>query len=185
MLKTHTWIVLGLWLAWSSAHAAAADHMKICFHYGCKAETNVSVRADTRAQLAQLFQTVDNPAAEREAVRDAVQQLYLNAGAQSPIYQDKGGNFSDGLAEGRMDCADHSTNTTTFLNYLAQQGWLKFHTVGKPVYRLPRIIDLHYAAQLIENGSGEKWVVDSWFEDFGAAPALVEYVRWKKGWRPQ
>ena len=119
-----------------------------------------------------------------DAVRDAVQQLYLNAGAQSPIYQDKGGNFRDGLAEGRMDCADHSTNTTTFLNYLAAQGWLQYHSVGKPVYRLPRIIDLHYAAQLIENGSGEKWAVDSWFEDFGAPPAVVDLKSWKKGWKP-
>ncbi|MDO5638367.1 MAG: hypothetical protein Q4G28_00680 [Neisseria sp.] len=159
--------------------------MQVCFRYGCKSSAYVAVSADTRMQLQQLFQTIDSPAAERAAIREAVRQLYLNAGSQSPIYQDKGGNFRDGTAEGRMDCVDHSSNTTTFLNYLAAQGRLKFHTVGKPVYRLPRIIDLHYAAQLVETGSGEKWVVDSWFEDFGAAPAVVEYVRWKKGWRPQ
>ena len=103
----------------------------------------MNVDADARARLQALFQHINSAAAERDAVRDAVQQLYLNAGAQSPIYQDKGGNFRVGLAEGRMDCAYHSTNTTTFLNYLAAQGWLQYHSVGKPVYRLPRIIDLH------------------------------------------
>ena len=161
MLKTKLWLLPLLWLAANAAQAAAPERMQICYRYGCKADTYVNVDAGTRARLQALFQNINSAAAERDAVRDAVQQLYLNAGAQSPIYQDKGGNFRDGLAEGRMDCADHSTNTTTFLNYLAAQGWLQYHRVGKPVYRLPRIIDLHYAAQLIENGSGEKWAVDS------------------------
>lgn len=184
MLKTKLWLLPLLWLAANAAQAAAPERMQICYRYGCKADTYVNVDADARARLQALFQHINSAAAERDAVRDAVQQLYLNAGAQSPIYQDKGGNFRDGLAEGRMDCADHSTNTTTFLNYLAAQGWLQYHSVGKPVYRLPRIIDLHYAAQLIENGSGEKWAVDSWFEDFGAPPAVVDLKSWKKGWKP-
>ncbi|UOO82343.1 hypothetical protein LVJ83_02385 [Uruburuella testudinis] len=180
----HTVYLFAACLMLLASLPAAADTLKICFHYGCKAETAVNVSAVVKQQLAARFAGVADAAAEREAVRDAVQQLYLNAGRQSPIYQDKGGNFSDGTAEGRMDCVDHSSNSTTFLNYLAAQGWLKFHSVGKPVYRLPRIIDLHYAAQLIENENGGKWVVDSWFEDFGAAPAIVDWPAWKKGWRP-
>ena len=186
MFTKKIWL-LPVWmlLAAGAAQAAQSERMQICFRYGCKSNTYVTVAPDTRAQLQALFQNIDSAEAERDAVRDAVQQLYLNAGKQSPIYADKGGNFHDGLAEGRMDCADHSTNSTTFLNYLAAQGWLKFHSVGKPVYRLPRIIDLHYAAQLIENENGEKWVIDSWFKDFGAPPAVVDLKTWKKGWRPK
>lgn len=164
--------------------AHADDVMSICHWYGCKATDEVKVSLVERDKLAAMFQKDGNPVEEREDIRAAVQELYLNAGRQSLIYQDKGGNFHDGTSPGRMDCVDHSTNSTTFLNYLAKNGWLKFHRVGKPVYRYPHIIDLHYAALLEEIDNGSKWVVDSWFKDFGQPPEIVGLAEWKKGWRP-
>ena len=122
------------------ASVQAQESLTICFHYGCRQTALVRVAESQRLQLAKLFVKIADAAAERQALALAVQKLYLNAGEQSPIWQDKGGNFNDGAAKGRMDCVDHSTNTTTFLNYLARQGWLKYHRITPPVYRLPRLI---------------------------------------------
>ncbi|MCP1661286.1 hypothetical protein [Neisseria perflava] len=165
--------------------AFADDYLKICHAYHCKAESTFKISDGERVQLAARFAAAGNAAAEREAVRQAVLAVYLAAGRQTPVYQDKGGNFRDGSSPGRMDCADHSNNDTAFLQYFARNGWLKFHTVGKPVYRAPRFLDLHYAAQLVEKDDGSRWVVDSWFEDFGKPPVVVEYALWKKGWKPE
>lgn len=176
-------LIVGLLLGFQTAWAT--DYLNVCHLYRCKASTQIKVEHDTRQQIGALFEQVHDAAAERLAVKQAVLAMYLNAGRQSPIYQDKGGNFRDGSAVGRMDCADHSTNTTLFLNYFAAQGWLKFHRVGQPVYRLPHIIDLHYAALLEDIATGEGWVVDSWFKDFGQAPEVVPLAVWKKGWKPE
>ena len=184
MLKTKLWLLPLLWLAANAAQAAAPERMQICYRYGCKADTYVNVDAGTRARLQALFQNINSAAAERDAVRDAVQQLYLNAGAQSPIYQDKGGNFRDGLAEGRMDCADHSTNTTTYLHYLLEHGWLRFHQVLEPVWRAPWLVDLHYSAAIEDLGDGLRYAVDSWFLDHGLPAVVLPLADWNKGWSP-
>ncbi|MGL6070944.1 hypothetical protein [Craterilacuibacter sp.] len=128
-----------------------------------------------------MFKPARQPAEERAAIAQAVQRLYLAAAEHAPIAADRGGNFADGSADGRMDCVDHSQNDTTFLQYLAQQGLLQHHRVAAPVWRAPWIIDLHYASQIIEIASETPWVVDSWFFDFGHEPVVVPYQQWKKG----
>lgn len=172
------WLCL---LAFGNSHA---DTLPLCYHYGCSREAHVNVDDDSRRWLAAVLADGATAEAEREAVRSAVQQLYLMAGKSAPIWQDKGGNFSDGGAEGRMDCVDHSSNVTTFLHYLQEQGWLRFHSVAKPAWRAPWIVNLHYTAVLRDNGSGLDWAVDSWFKDFGALPEVVPLAIWKEGYSP-
>ena len=161
-----------------------AAGIQICYHYGCKKTAVIQVAPLLQQQLADLFRPVVNAAGERQAMAVAVQRLYQTAGQQSPIFADKGGNFADGSADGRMDCVDHSSNSTAFLQYLAQQGWLKFHRVTQPVYRAPRFFDLHYAARVETLDAAQSWVVDSWFHDFGSAPEVVEQAVWQQGWVP-
>ena len=174
------WLWLGL-LTVSNVHA---DALPLCYHYGCKRDSHFEVGADDKQHLARLLSDDATAEAERAAVKAAVRELYLMAGRSTPIWQDKGGNFLDGTADGRMDCVDHSRNVTTFLNYLQEQGWLRFHTVGKPVWRAPRFLDLHYTAVLHDSGNGEDWAVDSWFKDFGVPPEVVPLAIWKEGYSP-
>lgn len=168
-------------LAFGNGHA---DTLPLCYHYGCKREARFEVAADDKQRLSRLLAGGATAEAEREAVRSAIQQLYLTAGKSTPIWQDKGGNFSDGGAEGRMDCVDHSSNVTTFLRYLQDQGWLRFHSVSKPAWRAPWIVNLHYTAVLHDSDSGQDWAVDSWFKDFGAQPEVVPLAIWKEGYSP-
>ncbi len=81
MLKTKLSALPLLWLAANAAQAAAPERMQIRYRYGCKADTYVNVDAGTRARLQALFQNINSAAAERDAVRHAVQQL-LSANAR-------------------------------------------------------------------------------------------------------
>ncbi len=183
-MRKRIFCVLALCGGLLGSQMSAAAGIQICYHYGCKKTAVIQVEPRLQQQLADLFHQVVDTQGERQAMAIAVQRLYQTAGQQSPIFADKGGNFADGSADGRMDCVDHSSNSTAFLRYVAQQGWLQFHRVTKPVYRAPRFFDLHYAARVEALDSAQSWVIDSWFHDFGTAPEVVEQTVWQQGWAP-
>ncbi|MBY0346443.1 MAG: hypothetical protein K2P98_06220 [Neisseriaceae bacterium] len=161
-----------------------ADTLPICYQYGCKIEQNIQIPNTILAQVQADFAEVESAEQERQALALALRVLYLFAGSITPISVDKGGNFHDGTAIGRMDCIDHSSNTTTFLTYLANHNLLRFHQVGKKAFRAPWILNSHYAAQLVEIADGSAWVVDTWFKDFGELAVIVPYDLWHAGYEP-
>ncbi|MCD4500087.1 hypothetical protein [Chromobacterium vaccinii] len=163
---------------------ARADGLNICYHYGCSRHAQFDISDEEHDWLAARMSRSDSAASEREAVADAVLTLYRIAARDTPIWQDKGGNFRDGPAQGRMDCVDHSSNVTTFLNYLQRQGWLKFHRAAPPEWRAPWILDLHYTGVLHDNAANQDWAVDTWFKDFGEPPVVVPLSVWMTGYEP-
>jgi hypothetical protein len=166
-----------------AAGAAPAEEVQICFNYGCK-EQAVSYSPLHLGQVQAQFVDADSPAGERAAIARAVAWLYFYAGAQSPIWRDRGGNFDDDDTQpGRMDCIDHSTNTTAYLQLIERHGWLKHHGVGERVLR-GRMLSDHWAARLVERGSKDEWVVDSWFLDPGLPAAVFPLQAWLDGAEP-
>jgi hypothetical protein len=130
---------------------------RICQLHGSAAADGGPVLPLQPGQCGQFVET--DPPAERAAIARAVAWLYFYAGLQSPIWRDRGGNFDDDTQPGRMDCIDHSTNTTAYLQLMERHGWLKFHAVGERVLR-GRMLSDHWAARLVERGSQEEWVID-------------------------
>ena len=177
---------VALALAGGAAPAAAsADEVVICFNYGCKERTLVQFSPLQLGQVQGQFVEVDSPAAERAAIARAVAWLYFYAGMQSPIWRDRGGNFDDDDTQpGRMDCIDHSTNTTAYLHLIERRGWLKFHGTGERVLR-GRMLNDHWAARVVERGSKDEWVVDSWFLDPGLPAAVFPLQAWLDGAGPR
>jgi hypothetical protein len=175
-----TW---GLALA-LAAGPAAAEEVAICFNYGCNARMVVHYSPLQLGQVEGQFVDVHSAAAEREAIARAVAWLYFYAGMQSPIWRDRGGNFADDAAQpGRMDCIDHSTNTTAYLRLIERRGWLRFHAVGERVMR-GRLLSEHWAARVVEGGSRAEWVVDTWFLDPGQPAAVFPLKGWLDGAYP-
>ena len=82
-----------------------------------------------------------------------------------------------------MDCIDHSTNTTTYLRLIERRGWLRFHGVGERVLR-GGPFDEHWAARVVERGSNDEWVVDTWFLAPGLPAAVFPLKAWRDGARP-
>jgi hypothetical protein len=103
---------------------------------------------------------------------------------QTPTGNDKGGNVNDGDVDGRMDCIDHSHNTTAYLQLLKRFGFLAYHDVLSPVERAPLLLNAHWGAQIMEYRSGDKFVVDTWFRENGAPAVIYPLEAWLQGASP-
>lgn len=165
------------------AGPAAAEEVAVCFNYGCSERAVVRYSAFELGKVQAEFARADTPAAEREAIARGVAWLYYYAGAQSPIWRDRGGNFDDDTQPGRMDCIDHSTNTTAYLQLIERRGWLKFHRVGERVLR-GRMLSDHWAARIVERDSKGEWAVDTWFLDPGLPAVVFPLKAWLDGAEP-
>lgn len=177
------WVLLTLALA-GAGHAGQA--VPICHNYGCEAE---AVAVFSEAQLtwaAELLAGATSPEHERIRIALAVGQLYLWAGQQTPVAADRAGNYADGGEPGAMDCIDHSTTTTRFLQLMAARGWLNFHRV-LPVQRRSRfLVAQHFSAAIEELGpvrdeshpAPERYAVDSWFVDNGEPAVILPLEEW-------
>lgn len=166
-----------------AAGIARAEEVPVCFNYGCTALTMVRFGPAELGDVKRMFADVASPQAERDAIARAMGSLYLHAALQTPTWRDRGGNIADEGQDGRMDCIDHSTNTTTYLALLERNGWLRFHSVDGPVQR-GRFLAVHWGAQLRENGGEVRWIVDTWFLDPGSPAAIYPLGEWLDGARP-
>ena len=177
--------LLVLVVAGAAALAAAlarAEAVEICFNYGCSAAATVRFEPDTLTEVERLFADVVSPEDEREAVARAVGRFYFHAALQTPTWRDRGGNLDDDGVDGRMDCIDHSLNTTAYLALLERNGWLRYHAVAERVRR-GRLLAVHWGAQIAEK-DGPRWVVDTWFLDPGENAVIYPRERWLAGARP-
>jgi hypothetical protein len=160
------------------------ERLSICFNYGCRDRQAIEVVAEDLDALRGRFDAVTDSLDERDAIGAAVAALYRIAARQSPIWRDRGGNVADDdTKHGRMDCIDHSTNTTTFLRLLARLGWLRFHAVGDPVER-GWVLSNHRAATIRDRTSAAEYTVDSWFFDPGVLPVVYPLKEGLDGRRP-
>lgn len=176
------------WLAFlllvSTASAATAAELMICYNYGCATEARIELAALDLIQLDALFDDIESAESERISIGLAVGLLNTLAGAQTPITNDRAENDDDGL-EGRMDCIDHSITATRYLRLLQERGLLHFHEVQEPVHRAPYLINSHWAARIEDKATNEDYAVDAWFFGNGHPAAVIPLIDWKKGKGPK
>jgi len=164
--------------------AACADELTICYNYGCVAKAQVRFSDAQLIPLQQLLAAAGDAGAERAAIAKVIGRMYAIAGEQTPVWRDKGGNYADGSESGRMDCIDHSTNTSAFLRLLQGRGWLKFHEVLEPLRRTRFIFAEHWTARIRDRETQRAYVVDSWYFDNGHPAAVFAVEEWLAGRRP-
>jgi hypothetical protein len=81
-----------------------------------------------------------------------------------------------------MDCVDETTNTTSLLLVLQDQGWLAHHRVERPQSR-GLFIDgryPHVTAIIAEKRTGREWAVDPWTRAPGQRPDILPLDRWRQ-----
>ena len=157
-----------------------ADEVLICYKYGCNAHAPVRYRGEQLHELRLLLLAPD-AAAERAAISAVIGRMYAIAGEQSPIWRDKGGNFADRGEDGQMDCIDHSTNTTTFLDLLQAHDLLRFHELAEPVRRIRYLVAVHWAARIRDKDTQRAYAVDSWYHDNGRPALVIPVEDWRSG----
>ena len=173
--------LLGALAVWGMAHA---EQVTICYNYGCNAKARVNYSEPQLDALHQLLAAARDAAAEREAMSIAIGRMYAIAGEQTPVWRDKGGNYADGGEDGRMDCIDHSTNTTAFLQLLQERGWFRFHEVLAPLRRMRFLIVEHWAARIRDKSTQQIHIVDSWYVDNGRPATVFKVEEWLTGRHP-
>ncbi|MBD3610054.1 MAG: hypothetical protein HUJ30_05845 [Gammaproteobacteria bacterium] len=126
------------------------------------------------SKIAALFSSVKSPAEERQQLRLAIAEFELLAAQYTPTGNDVGENYREGMKEtGQQDCIDESLNTSTYISYMLEQGWLKWHKLEERAFRAPWLFDQHWSAQISQINTGTRYVVDSWFFDNGQ-PAVIQ-----------
>ena len=159
--------------------------MTICYNWSCAATVRIELSSEQLEVVYQLFSEVNDAPSERAAISDAVGVFEVYAGQQSPTGADRGGNWYDQNINGRMDCIDHSTNTTTYLKLMEAKHWFKFHRVNERVKRTRFLgISAHWAGRIDEIGTGKSFAVDSWFYDSGHSAVIYDLDDWLSGKSP-
>lgn len=164
----------------------APARFSVCHAHGCTLVSQVGFSEEQWSGIAAILAApAVDPAGERELIAQAIAAFEKTVGPMTGTDQDKGGNASAPRWEGRMDCIDESTNTTTYLRMLARAGLLKWHAVearstrGFFIFGWP-----HTTAVIRDVREGARWAVDSFYFDNGYPPVIVPLELWKTGWRP-
>ena len=167
----------------------AEEWIPVCYGYGCLIETEIRlVDKDWQPIAARMVATVD-AVSERESLALVIGRLYSLAGEQTPIHNDRGGNYADEGVFGAMDCIDHATTTTRFLRAIERHGLLRWHRVLPKDVRSSFFVFEHYSAvieeiPLLPEEPAARFAVDSWFVDHGLPAVILPLEDWKKGAGP-
>jgi len=163
----------------------SAGEFRICYNWSCSETAPIELSDEQLRVVRGLFSEANNASAERLAISSALGGLAVFAAQQSPTGADRGGNWDDQNVNGRMDCIDHSTNTTTYLQLIQNQGWLKFHRARERVKRVRFAgISEHWAGRIDEIKTSESFAVDSWFFDSGHPAVIYPLNDWLSGKSP-
>ncbi|MEZ5924381.1 MAG: hypothetical protein R3D57_08335 [Hyphomicrobiaceae bacterium] len=158
----------------------------VCHAYTCKQQTRVNFPPSAIAEIKTLMQKTaksDTPAEERRAVAYAIGWFERYVGDKIGTSADRPGMEYEGPGDPtQQDCVDEATNTTSYLMILERNGLLKYHKVGAPFSKENLLRGVagwpHWTAVLNEEGTGQRWAVDSWIYENGENPAIVETEKW-------
>lgn len=166
-----------LLLAGSQA-GIATDVLNVCIDYHCEQQLPVTIEDQDRQLLLQSFtRPAGNAADERNRIRQAIALFEQVIGSRSPTYKDLPKNSGEDEL-GQLDCIAESTNTLTYLQWLEHKGRIKWHSTGSRIKRAPGFFDVHWAVEIKELGSGNRYIVDSWYGGNGDLPAVQTLDDW-------
>jgi hypothetical protein len=141
--------------------------------------------AEWQTVTAPLKTPSTSAAAERRAIARTMARFETVVGRHTGTSQDLGRNVAGFGRPGQLDCIDESTNTTTYLRLLQQEGLLRFHRVARRATRFGLFVGMPHSTAVIEEiESGNRYVVDSWFRDNGHLPHIVRLEDWRAGRDP-
>jgi hypothetical protein len=166
--------------------APTYEHFSVCFGHTCQQLVTRSLKRESWDSIIEPLRVpAPTPVAERAAIALIISNMETFVGLHTGTAQDRGGNLAGFGLSGQMDCIDESTNTTTYLTMLADNGLLQHHTVLDRATRFGLFVGApHTTAVIEETGTGRRFAVDSWFYDNGQPPAIVDLREWKSGWEP-
>jgi hypothetical protein len=162
------------------------SNFTICYGYGCRQSAQVQLSAAQWKSVRNVFSPMPSDAAsERACIALAIGVAESIVGPLTGTDADIGGSFQGAFRKNQMDCEDEAVNTCTYLIMMQADGLITYHDIYKPTMRGFVVMGWPHVATVVKDKqTGEKFVVDSWFEDNGHPAYVVPYKQWKSGWRP-
>ncbi|HVM78684.1 MAG TPA: hypothetical protein VMU06_06670 [Stellaceae bacterium] len=160
----------------------APGNFFVCYGYGCKYRTRISLTAEEWRSVRAKFQppATDAPA-ERTQAAEAVAQLDRLVGRRTGtlVHQlHSRWNYGDPT---QLDCVDNSVNTWTYFTMLAHDGLLRYHRVGGLAHRGTLLtLDFSNTAFLVQKDNGAQFAVDPWMGDAGVPPPVLPLAEWRR-----
>lgn len=153
--------------------------MTVCSGTACIGPSEVRLDEREAALIRAAFDPgAENAVQERAMVARAIARYETFVGARNGTWRDHARNLHEEGEEGQMDCISESVNTRTYLDRLDRAGLLPRHRVGGFVMRYLIVLQ-HVAVEMIEEESGDSWVVDSWASENGEEPVIAPYGSWR------
>lgn len=165
--------------------------LRICFNWSCSSRQVMTFSPEDMALVKE--QTALCPGNELygrlQRLRIGIWQMETLARKYQPLLaNDRGINDAEYGIEGRTDCVDNATNTTTFLHILHDIQEIPGWSVSPPQIRNRlSLTQVHWTAVVIDASSGNTWSVDSWYRPNGHLPMVMPLPDWlheKLGWEP-
>ena len=173
--------LLSLKQAWAATPPLGINNIPVCMNFSCREKQTIAISEEEWNSIANwLRPAASNAEMERTNIKNAIGWMEVIVGRHTPTHRDVGGDLGNPDAQypGQLDCIDESLNTTTYLKLFEQNNLLSYHKVIDRAYRRA-IFDQHWAGQIEVIDSGERWVVDSWFQHNGYLPYLQTSEKWE------
>lgn len=163
-------------------HSDGSVRLRICYNWSCSNREYVTFTArDMDAVRHNLNVCAGESMYDRlQRLRIAVWQMEALAEKYQPLLgNDLAINDYEYGVNGRTDCIDNASNTTTFLQILQDLGEMPGWSVAPPVGRNFLVFFMvHWTAVVSDEASGDQWSVDSWYRPHGHLPFVLPLANW-------
>ncbi len=168
-------------------HRDGSVSLRVCFNASCAGQQTMLFSAEEMTSVAAQMKTcAKNPGESNrntliQRLRIGVWQMELLAKKHyPPLANDLPVNDQEFGVEGRTDCVDNATNTTTFLKVLLELGHLQGWQIIEPKVRKPWDINRVHWTAAVRDSSNKTWSVDSWFRRHGHLPFVMPLSNWQR-----
>lgn len=160
---------------------------RVCFGNSCRLHGRVSLTPEQWQQVRAVFDPPPVDAlGERRAVAQAIAVLERFTGEQTGTSEDAPGMGVHLNPDEQLDCIDESTNSTSYLRMMAEDGLIKFHNVGFPAHRF--VLSAwgpSNTATMSDAASHKRYAVESYFRANGEPAYVLPLDVWIEGWTPE
>jgi hypothetical protein len=163
--------------------------LRVCYNWSCAVQRRVTfTQEDLAAVTGHMAECPGNSLHDRvQRMRLGIWQMQLLARKYVPaLANDRAINDTDAELDGRADCVDHTTNSSTYLHILKDLGLLPSWTLAAPEVR--NVLNphaVHWTPVVIDDRTKREWSVDSWFHPNGQLPLVMPLRDWesdRKAW---
>ena len=171
----------GLNLGFYPDPEASPQKFIVCHGYGCSQKTYAAFTDRQWKSVKKIFKKKSETAeGEREKIAKAIALMETYMGEALGTKEDLPKAPIIRASKKELDCIDETVNTTKYLSFLQAEKLLKWHKVGRPVYKGFFINGVypHNSASIVEKENGQIYVVDSYIFKNGDKPVIRTFENW-------